>query len=160
MVYVDDFKLVGLQTNLEKGWCLLRKAGLHLDPPTPLGDHLGCGQQPHKVSAKEAQNRLSKHIHPLLERAEATTASTEFGKEVRATRYDMRGFFEQCVDVYCDLAKVKRESLRKATTPSIDAHQIKPEDFEQEGFLTKDAAKIVMKALYGARRAFCGPFAR
>jgi len=33
----------------------------------------------------------------------------------------------------------------------MDDHQLKPEDFEQEGLLSKDAAKIIMKALYGAR---------
>jgi len=33
----------------------------------------------------------------------------------------------------------------------MDDHQLKPEDFEQEGNLSKDAAKIIMKALYGAR---------
>ena len=33
----------------------------------------------------------------------------------------------------------------------MDDHQLKPEDFETEGYLSKDAAKIIMKALYGAR---------
>ena len=40
---------------------------------------------------------------------------------------------------------------RKVATPGMDDHQLKPEDFETEGTLSKDAAKIIMKALCGAR---------
>ena len=43
-VYVDDFKLVGRAEHLQEGWNLIRKH-LRLDPPTPLGDYLGCGQK-------------------------------------------------------------------------------------------------------------------
>ena len=41
-VYVDDFKLVVKQENLKEGWRLITGSGLDLDPPTPLGDYLGC----------------------------------------------------------------------------------------------------------------------
>ncbi len=37
------------------------------------------------------------------------------------------------------------------TTPSIDDHQLAPEDFEEKGDLANDAAKIIMKALCWAR---------
>ena len=40
-------------------------------------------------------------------------------------RCDMRGFFEQTVDVYCDLAKVDKSILRAVSTPPLDDHQIK-----------------------------------
>ena len=63
----------------------------------------------------------------------------------------MFGFFRQCVEVYCELAKVDPSTLKKVATPGLDDHQLKPEDFETEGLLSKDAAKIIMKALYGAR---------
>ena len=43
-VYVDDFKLCGRKESLAKGWKLMTDAGLVLDPPTDLGDYLGCGQ--------------------------------------------------------------------------------------------------------------------
>ena len=55
------------------------------------------------------------------------------------------------MEVYCDLAGIKADSLKKVATPGMDDHQLKPEDFETEGSLSKDAAKIIMKALYGAR---------
>ena len=45
-VYVDDFKLVGKSESIKKGWDLITGSGLVLDPPTPLGDYLGCGQFP------------------------------------------------------------------------------------------------------------------
>ena len=58
----------------------------------------------------------------------------------------MFGFVRQCVDVDCELSKTKKETQRKFVTPSVDDHQIKPQDFETEGFLRKDAAKVLMKA--------------
>ena len=120
-----------------------------LDPPDPLGDYLGCGQFPISLDPKEALRRLE-HAHPLLEGTVSLSALT-VGKPVRAIRYNMIGFSKQCIDVYLELAKVPVESLKKVTTPSIDDHMFKPEDFEQDGYLGKDAAKIIMKMLYGAR---------
>ena len=49
------------------------------------------------------------------------------------------------------MAKIKLETLRKVATPGMDDHLLKLEDFEQPGNLPTDAAKIIMKALYGAR---------
>jgi len=72
-------------------------------------------------------------------------------KPVKAIRYNMFGFFRQCVEVYCDLTKLKPESLRQVATPGMDDHLLKLEDFEEPGHLSLDAAKIIMKALYGAR---------
>ena len=53
--------------------------------------------------------------------------------------------------MYGELAKIHPNSLKKVATPGMDDHQLKPEDFETEGSLSLDAAKIIMKALYGAR---------
>ena len=148
-VYVDDFKLVGRAENLPKGWALMEKSGLVLDPPDPLGDYLGCGQFPIEITPAEQLRRLE-HAHPLLE-GSVDLSAVKTAQPVRAIRYNMFGFFQQCVDVYVELAKVPVESLKKVTTPSIDDHNLKPEDFEQDGALAKDAAKIIMKMLYGAR---------
>ena len=63
----------------------------------------------------------------------------------------MFGFVRQDVEVYCDLAGVTQASLRKVATPGMDDHLLTPEDFETVGHLSLDAAKIIMKALYGAR---------
>ena len=148
-VYVDDFKLVGKSQNLEKGWKLITGSGLVLDPPTPLGDYLGCGQFPIHIPPEEARRRLE-NVHPLMQDIEGFS-EVKTGMPVRAIRYNMFGFFRQCVEVYCELAKIDVNTLKKVATPSLDDHQLNPEDFEQEGHLMKDAAKITMKALYGAR---------
>ena len=63
----------------------------------------------------------------------------------------MHGFFEQCIELYCSLSGKQRSQLRKVATPSVDDHQIPSEDFEEPGQLAGDAAKIVMKMLYGGR---------
>ena len=63
----------------------------------------------------------------------------------------MFGVFRQCAEVYCDLAKIKPETVRNVATPGIDDHLLKPEEFEQPGNLSLDAAEIIMKAIYGAR---------
>ena len=55
------------------------------------------------------------------------------------------------MEAYCELANINLDTLREVATPGMDDHQLKPEDFEQEGYLSKDAAKIIMKALCGAR---------
>ena len=87
---------------------------------------------------------------PLLQQVDGTK-EVKTGTPVRAIHYNMFGFFGQVVGVYCEVAGVKQESLRKVATPGLDDHQLKPEDFETEGHLSADAAKVIMKALYGAR---------
>ena len=146
---MDDFKLVGRAKSLETGWALMRKTGLVLDPPTPLGDYLGCGQFPVHIAPEEAQRRLEQ-AHPLLkDSVDFSTVKT--GQPVKAIRYNMFGFFKQCVDLYLELTQQTESSLKHVSTPSIDDHQLKPEDFEQEGILAKEAIRVIMKSLYGAR---------
>ena len=70
---------------------------------------------------------------------------------VGAIRYNMFGFFKQCVALYCELANIEPRTLRNVVSPSLDDHQIKPEDFEAEGDVRADPAKIIMNMLYGAR---------
>ena len=60
---------------------------------------------------------------------------------MNAIRYNMFGFFRQCVEVYCELANLDPNSLNKVATPGMDDHQLKPEDFETEGLFAIDAAK-------------------
>ena len=43
----------------------MEQAGLELDPPTPFGDYLGCGQFRHDTTVREAKRRLE-HIYPLV----------------------------------------------------------------------------------------------
>ena len=43
VIYVDDFKLVGPERNLEKGWKLI-SSKIKMEPPQPVGRFLGCHQ--------------------------------------------------------------------------------------------------------------------
>ena len=148
-VYVDDLKLVGKHESVKEGWGLITKSGLVLDPPTPLGDYLGCGQFLVNVPPAEAQRRLE-HISQLLDGID-DPQHVKTGKQVKAIRCNMFGFFRQCVQAYCDLVTIKPETLRNVATPGMDDHLLKPTGFEQTGNLSLDTAKVIMKALYGAR---------
>ena len=76
---------------MKEGWGLITNSGLVLDPPTPLGDYLGCGQFPVHVAPAEAQRRLE-HVRPLLADIEGQSA-VKTGEPARAIRYNMFGFF-------------------------------------------------------------------
>ena len=97
-----------------------------MDTPTPLGKCLGC----HHV---EGKRRL------------------DDGTWVRTMRYDMRVFFRVCVQTYKDLGKVDR--LRKVSTPFLNEPKHAVAHDEEPGALGKDALRVLMKVLYGARMA-------
>jgi hypothetical protein len=65
----------------------------------------------------------------------------------------MCGSITSAVDRYLELSNVKRDSLKKVSTPCIDDHLIPAEDFTTKGHLSAQASKIVLKALYAARLA-------
>jgi len=77
-IYVDDFKLAGLQSNLRKGWSLLR-SGLSIDAESSAGLYLGCAMTRGKMK--------------LPNGFEATTHS-----------YDMENYLKMSVRKYVDLA--------------------------------------------------------
>ena len=55
------------------------------------------------------------------------------------------------VEKYLQFSCKKESDLKTVQIPSIDDHQILLEDFESKGSLSNDAARIVMKAIYGMR---------
>ncbi len=48
----------------------------------------------------------------------------------------MKGHAAQCVDRYLELAKIKVDTLKLVSTPCIDDHQLRPEDFVTNGELS------------------------
>ena len=131
------------------------EAGLKLDAPQPFGDYLGCGQAPIALTKEQAKQRLQ-HIDPIRIGSGGCSepdgsADPNKNHPIRAIRYDMIGFLLQCIDTYLELTKLAKDKLKSGATPSIDDHQISPEDFEEKGDLASCAAKIVMKILHGAR---------
>ena len=63
----------------------------------------------------------------------------------------MTGHVDQCVERYCELANVKRSTLKSVSTPCIDDHQLGPDDFTSSGKLSAVAARIVLKCLFVSR---------
>ena len=82
-VYVDDFKLAGRKEHLQKGWDLIRSK-ITLDPPTDLGDYLGCGQFDSIVDLDDIKKR-GKMIQNILIREPAISEAdkeTSIGQNV------------------------------------------------------------------------------
>ena len=79
----------------------------------------------------------------------------------------MKGFLSQCVDKYCELAKVDRTILKRCDTPFLDEAKLDQEWAQQQidkattkGGATNDqqtlqpiATKVLMKVRYAARLA-------
>ena len=75
-------------------------------------------------------------------------------KPVNIMTYDMRDFLISCVDRYCKLAKVSRQSLATVLTPFSENRVVKPlEENEPAGHLQPIASKVLMKVLLAARMA-------
>ena len=78
MVYVDDFKMAGPSANFAKGWSLIRQK-IKTDEPHAVTKCLGC-----------------EHL---------VRDTNVGGVSVKQMEYNMRPFFEQCVESYLTLIK-------------------------------------------------------
>ena len=75
-------------------------------------------------------------------------------KPVNIVKYNMKNFLESCVEAYCQLAKVDKNTLKRASTPFHDNKVARPkEDDEKSGRLQPIASKVLMKILFAARMA-------
>eukprot|EP00975_Prorocentrum_lima_P037773 7946093-Prorocentrum_lima.AAC.1 len=76
-------------------------AGLTLDDPTGPDRYLGCKHVIRESSTTWHEARPS----------DEENAPGHIKQNVRYMEYDMEEFMSSCVDVYCSLAKVARDSL-------------------------------------------------
>ena len=60
----------------------------------------------------------------------------------------MEGHAKKCVERYCELANRTTQQLYKVSTPCIDDHHFKEEEFKSLGELSKVCFQIVLKCLY------------
>ena len=65
--------------------------------------------------------------------------------------YDMEGHAKKCVERYCELANKTTQQFFKVATQCMDDHQLKEEENESVGELSKVCSQIVLKCLYLAR---------
>ena len=83
-----------------------------------------------------------------------TDPVSSMSKPVNVMTYDVRDFLVSCVDRYCDLAKVSRDSLKFAATPFHDTKIARAiQEGEPGGRLQPIASKVLMKVLFAARMA-------
>ena len=65
----------------------------------------------------------------------------------------MQGHAAQCVERYLELANKSPSCLRQVSTPCVDEHSIASENFDVKGELAHCCSRIVLKALFSARRS-------
>ena len=126
MVNVDDFKMAGPSANFAKGWSMIRQK-IKTDEPHAVTKCLGC-----------------EHL---------VRDTNVGGVSVKQMEYNMRPFFEQCVDIYLTITKKDINTLKPAKTPFLDESKVENSSDNKEGFLAPVACKVLMEILYGARLA-------
>ena len=127
MVYVDDFKMSGPSNNFAKGWSMLRQK-IKTDEPHAVTKCLGC-----------------EHL---------VCDTNVGGVSVKQMEYNMRPFFEQCVDSCLTLTKKYISTLKPAKTPFLDESKVENSSNDnKEGLLAPIECKVLMEIPYGARLA-------
>ena len=175
-VYVDDFKLAGPSTNLDRGWSLIASK-IKFGQVTDIGRYLGCQHIMKTVvvqSTFDPRHLWTKETPPKKEkpRLPFDKYANEGGQRaIKFLKYDMADFLKQCVERYLELGAGKiTEKLRKVDTPFLD--ESKPEFDENpetgvqspqkkgdgsdlsamtSGVLGDIASAVLMKVLYAAR---------
>ena len=154
-VYVDDFKMAGPKESMKEGWRLIRK-NIRTEEPTPAGKYLACDHVLEELKVHAGLNPVTgfEDDAPPGYTPSVSAKPDDSGKlRVRSLMYEMRGFLEQCVERYKELAGPSMKPLRKVATPFIDESRPAAEESADSGVLGPIASKVLMKVLYCARMA-------
>ena len=171
ILYVDDFRLSGPTNSMKTAWETITRH-VKISVPEKSGKFLGCD---HKCSTKV----LPEGGDPWQEYQSKDLKGPTY--KINITEYDMEPFFKQCVERYQELAKVTKlpfvhtpfideakadtewhaaQNLDKAKADKIYkqatarlAAKIDKLVTTESGELQENAARILMKGLYGARMA-------
>ena len=150
-MYVDDIKLAGRKQNIDPMWKVLNKE-VDLGEPTSFLDHenLRCTQRQCEIS-KDIVDSYRAMFESRI--SAGGTEKIPFPQNLRISSwsYDMAGHAKKCVDRYCELANKTTQQLYKVSTPFIDDHHFKEEEFKSVGDLSHICSQIVLKCLYLAR---------
>ena len=118
--------MAGPSAKFAKGWSLIRQK-IKTDEPHAVTKRLGC---------------------------EHLVRDTNVGCVlVKQMEYNMRPFFERCVDSYSTLTKHIIDTLKPARTPFLDESRVDNSSENKEGLLAPIACKVLMEILSGARLA-------
>ena len=150
-MYVDDIKLAGKKQNIDPMWKVLNKE-VDLGDPTSFLDHvyLGCTQRQCEIS-KDIVDKYRAMFESRISRCGTEKLPYSENFRISSWSYDMVGHAKKCVERYCELANKTTQQLYKVSTPCIDDHHFKEEEFRSFGELSKVCSQIVLKCLYLAR---------
>ena len=143
-MYVDDIKLAGKKQNIDPMLNMLMKQ-VDSRGPTSFLDHvyLGCTQ------------RECETIHDIVDNcrsllgsripAGATENLPSSGRpeaNISTWSYDVEGHTTTCVECYRELSNKTTQQWFKVSTQCLDDRQIKEEELESVGQLSKDCSQI------------------
>ena len=144
-MYVDDLKLAGKKQNLDPMWKLLNRE-VDLGEPTSFLDHvyLGCIPRPCEIS-KDIVDNCRTMFECRISAGATETLPCLQNLSISSWSYDMEGHAKKCVERYCELANKTTQQLYKVSTPCLDDHHFKEEEFGSVGELPKIYSQIVLK---------------
>ena len=130
----------------------VRSKEVDLGEPTSFLDHvyLDCAQIQCEISKDIVDN------YRTMFESRISAGSTEklpYTENIRISSwsYDMAGHAKKCVERYCELAHKTTQQLYKVSTPCIDDHHFKEEEWKSVGELSKVCSQVVLKCIYLAR---------
>ena len=142
-VYVDDIKLAGKKQNIDPMWKVLNK---DLGEPTSFLDHvyLVCTQRQCEIS-KDIVDKYRTMVESRISAGAIEKLPCSEYQCIASWSYDMEGHAKKCVERYCELANRTTQQLYKVSTPRIDDHHFKEEEWNSVGELSKICSQIVLK---------------
>ena len=121
-----------------------------LEKPTTILDqvYLRCTQReckPNKNLVNEYRKKFASRISGGP--TEKQPCSEKSSANAIAWSYYMKGHAKKCVERYCEQEK-NIEQLCKVSTKCLNDHQVKKEELETVGELSKVCSQIALKSLY------------
>ena len=142
---VDDTKPGGKKQNIDPMWKVPNK-DVDLGEPTSFLDHvyLGCTQRQCEISKDVVDNYRTMFESRISAGATEKLPCSE-NHRISSWSYDKEGHAKSCVERYCELANRTTQQLYKVSTPCIDDHHFKEEEWKSVAELSKVCSQIVLK---------------
>ena len=122
IVYVDDFKLASRKEDTKLIWKELQKR-IDMGEPEPPDRFLGCYTKPFEARVCDVAEYLqnSPEWWPRGNDGQPLEFTPkDKNKEVRGFVYDMKQYFEDALNKYCEVAGIDRDQVKAALTPFLD----------------------------------------
>ena len=146
-MYVDDIKLGGKKQNINPTWKILMNMLIWENQHHSLTTFTLVALKEKEKPAKI----LLTVLNDLCRSYRKIPSSVRLDANTSTWSYDMGGHAKKYVERYCELANETTQQPYKVSTPSLDDHQFKEEEWRSVGELSKVCSQIVLKCLYLAR---------